>query len=300
MTTKFTFQLYEKFIYLEGMTTVTFGGAVEIGTGEATLKGDIEYLYAKEQINEGFVFNGKIVPPTKCMNHCGRYITIDSYVNDTTTGRIFACGNYKILGVSKINRVNSSAAANHCGNPCLPKPDIPGIMQLTGTDSRYGFTTEIVQLKCDPNCRGQCLVDMYVKFVEELYGSVNRCHECDRIIYSRIPRSKISPLAISEQAQKCASFVYEPIYCLQYMKGELDDLPCTSCENLDALDENNVLMGLSETIRDHRVEEREDLLGSFGFQEDLHKCEDTCRGECCINAIEEWLASDMKKSSNKR
>ena len=60
----------------------------ESGADEATLKEDIDYLYTKGQVNEGFVFNNRTVLPTKCMNNCGRYIIIELCVNNTI-GRAF-------------------------------------------------------------------------------------------------------------------------------------------------------------------------------------------------------------------
>ena len=270
---------------------------VEIGTEEATLKGDIEYLYTKGQINEGFVVRGQTTSPIKCMNNCGRYIIIDSCVNDADA-RAFVCGNYKPQEVPKINNPNIPSVY-HCGNPCLPDRREVDLRHEMGNLIFRPYPTEIVQLKCDPNCQGECLVDMYVKFIDDFHRSVKRCHDCDRIIYSRIPRScKQTPLAISELAQECAEFCPRPRFCKQYLKGELDDLPCTSCENLEALDDGH--RGMSEFIRNLKAEERVRFFGSYGFQGDVHKCEETCRGECCINAIEEWLASDTKKSSGKR
>lgn len=253
------------------------------------------YSLGNIPIGEGSRSPGKCWPPMKCAGGCGRFVALDSRTRSDFICRTFVCGN---LDSHKIYRNTPFTYNIFCENPCGV-----GNSLAESNDGLHQVHENIV-----PDCRGQCLIDIYVKFVENFCRNAKRCGMCDRIVFSCIPI--LPPNIVAESVAKGEDIQIKQKTCKQYLRGAVEGLPCTSCDDLEALD--GIYHGdVYVRIRDEDIKGRFDLFNKGTLKRsnnvsvrisnrDFHQCEEGCRGECCLKAIEKWLSSETTKSSGKK
>ena len=262
-----------------------------------------EYGNFPGSLKEGMDCYGQFISPIKCSG-CDLPIMLSTFYDGqheedgdvVRKGRVVLCGSFDPYKIRRhdlaldpevdldIFRINRNYYCNFCSDSCPAETVLesgcknPFIRDVfNGPDYSELMQDRIQQLNCSPDCKGQCLLDACVRYIDDFYNVKKHCPDCKRVFYLYNVADQFEN-AIDEASQ-----------------GRLPR----------RLGTREILCkGVVETRGDcSRCDEIMDMFTHYDFHtgEEYHNTEDGCIGVGCGGkCLDQYVKEYIVSSSNKR